>query len=75
VKCLRCGVEIVKAHGFVELRVTANAESGGRHVTTAFCTFFCAAIGLDLMCLQSIEKVAEVTMMPQCQNWIQEHNV
>ena len=74
-RCLRCKVQIIKDHGFVEVRVTANRESGGSHVTASYCTFFCAAIALDLMALASIEKVAEVTAMPQCQNWIQEHNV
>lgn len=72
-RCARCNVEVRRQDGYVEIRITANSDGGGRHVTTCFCTFFCAAVAMDLMSLQAIERVPEVHTLPQAQNWIGEH--
>lgn len=77
-KCGRCGVEILREHGYVQTIVhgTAKGPNGQQpaQLNVPYCTWFCAAVAFDLCCLKTLESTPMVTQMPQCQSWLAEHN-
>ena len=77
-KCARCGVEIDKGSGYIEIIAYGNVSRSmvdvPARIQTAFCTWFCAAVAMDLCALKALETVATVQEMPQCRSWLAEHN-
>lgn len=70
--CGRCGVEVIRAHGFVQIIAHGTSESPGR-LDVPYCTWFCAAVAMDLCSLKTIQTTPMVTQMPQCRSWLAEH--
>lgn len=70
--CGRCHVEIIREHGFVQIIAHGTGESPGR-LDIPYCTWFCAAVAMDLCALKTLESTPMVTQMGQCMSWLAEH--
>lgn len=71
-KCGRCHVEIIRSNGFVEIAAHGSGQSPGL-ARIPYCTWFCAAVAMDLCALKTLESVPLVKDMPQCRSWLAEH--
>jgi hypothetical protein len=71
-KCGRCHVEIVRAMGYIQIIAHGTSVSPGR-LEVSYCTWFCAAVAMDLCALKTLETTPMVTQMPQCRSWVAEH--
>jgi hypothetical protein len=75
-KCGFCQIEIVESGGYIvtEVHTNRSASRAGSMARVPYCTFYCAAMSLDIVCLNTLQKTPMVTQLPQCRNWIDEHN-
>lgn len=70
--CGRCHVEIIPAHGYVQIIAHGGGQSPGR-LNIPYCTWFCAAVAMDLCALKTLESTPMVKDMAQCRSWLSEH--
>lgn len=75
-KCAYCKVDILREHGYLVIMAYPNLVPGGAQqpIGLPYCTWFCAAVAMDLCALKTLESVPMVSNLPACQNWVSEHN-